>query len=74
MRKGRIMLMSTRARAQFEKLLETSASHAARHYSAELQERYEAVVYEAAIEFVDQVTADDHEAAEGSYDGPEAPF
>ena len=68
------MLMSIRARAKFNTLLETSASHAARHYSPKLQETYEAVVYEAAVDFVDQVTADDYEAAEGSYDGPEAPF
>ena len=68
------MLMSKRAREKFNLLLAASASHAARHYSAELQEKYEGVVYEAAVAFVKQVYGDDAEAAEGSYDEEEAPF
>jgi hypothetical protein len=68
------MLMSTRARIKFNTLLETAASHAARHYSPKLQELYEVHVFEAALAFVDQITEDDYEAAEGSSDGPEAPF
>jgi len=68
------MVMSKRARDKFNLLVEVSVAYVARHYSKELQSNYEIHVFDAAQAFVKQITDDDYEAAEGSYDNEEAPF
>jgi len=63
------MLMSKRARTRFDELLEAAGAWNARHYSPELQEKYEAIVHGAAWNFVEQVRQDENEAREGAVDG-----